>query len=218
MNEVSIRVFEAFAGYGSQSLACKEFEKKQNQFKFEVVGISEIDEDSVKAYNILHGNDIKNENDITEIDWHKVPDFNLFFYTFPCQDISWTGLKKGFDENSDTRSSLLWQCKKAIEIKKPKYLIMENVKSITYKNKPNNGERSNKENLGLWIKYLEEMGYKSTKMIMNASDYGIPQHRERYILISVLGKDELKMSHRKRQTPVVETVLERNVSSKYYLK
>lgn len=217
MKTIVLRVFEAFAGYGSQHLALKKFQDTHPEIHFEVVGRCDIDDASNKAYSVLNG-DIRNYYDITTINWGNVPSFDLFFYTFPCTDISWTGLRKGFEEGSGTRSSLLWECKKAIMTKKPKYLVMENVKSILYNNKPKYSERSNRENLDLWIRTLENKGYKSIGLVMNASDFGIPQHRERFILISVLGEDPLEITSDKKDIMPLVNILERKVSKEYYLK
>jgi DNA (cytosine-5)-methyltransferase 1 len=63
-----IKVFEAFAGYGSQHVALKRLREDYPQFQFEVVGISEIDKNALKAYASLHG-DIPNFGDISKINW-----------------------------------------------------------------------------------------------------------------------------------------------------
>lgn len=173
-----IRVFEAFAGYGSQSLALERLKENNPFFDYKVVGISEIDEDAVKAYNSLHQN-IFNYGDICNIDWLNIPDFDLFTYSFPCQDISTFGKLQGLGEGSGTRSSLLWECRKAIEIKKPKYLLMENVKALTYK--------KYKDDFSKWKRYLEKLGYTNYCEVLNAAYYGIPQKRERTFMVSILG-------------------------------
>lgn len=216
-NKIVLKVFEAFAGYGSQHLALKYLSKKYN-FRFEVVGICEINPDAVKAYKALHG-EVQNFGDISrEGIWNEVPDFDVFFYTFPCQDLSWTGLKKGFEEGSGTRSSLVWECRKAIAKKRPKYLLMENVKSITFDNRPAMGTRSNLANLQFWINTLKSLGYTSTGLVMNSFDYNVPQHRERYILISVLGEQPVEIVPPEKISLPMTNFLERNVPQNYYLK
>jgi DNA (cytosine-5)-methyltransferase 1 len=64
----TIRVFEAFAGYGSQALALKRLEKDFPQLHFDFVGISEIDRHAITAYRAIHG-DIPNFGDISKINW-----------------------------------------------------------------------------------------------------------------------------------------------------
>ena len=93
-----IKTFEAFAGYGSQLMALKRLERDYPEVHFEPVGISEIDENPIKAYKAVHG-DITNYGDISKIDWNNVPDFDLFTYSFPCQDVSSSGYQKGFAED-----------------------------------------------------------------------------------------------------------------------
>lgn len=125
-----VRMFEAFAGYGSQLMAMRRLEEKYpNEFKVIPVGISEIDKYAIEAYKAVHG-ETKNYGDISKINWDEVPDFDLFTYSFPCTDLSNAGLQKGFTEGSGTRSSLLWECRRAIVTKKPKYLMMENVAAL----------------------------------------------------------------------------------------
>ena len=78
-----LRVFEAFSGYGSQSLALERL-----GIEHEVVGISEIDKNAIKAYYALHSEDIPNFGDISKITPEDLPKFDLFTYSFPCLDIS----------------------------------------------------------------------------------------------------------------------------------
>ena len=95
-----LRVFEAFAGYGSQSLAFKYLKEKHPEFDFKVVGYSEIEPSAIQAYGLLHGRDITNYGDVTRIDWNEVPDFDFISWSSPCQDFSNAGLRQGGDEGS----------------------------------------------------------------------------------------------------------------------
>lgn len=80
----TVRLFEAFAGYGSQLMALRRLEKKYpDKIKVEPVGISEIDKYAIQAYKAVHG-EVKNYGDISKIDWNEVPDFDLFTYSSPC--------------------------------------------------------------------------------------------------------------------------------------
>ena len=169
-----LKVFEAFAGYGSQSLALK-----YDGIQHEVVGISEIDKWAIKAYNALHDN-VKNYGDIAKINPKDLPDFDLFTYSFPCQDISVAGYQKGINKN--TRSGLLYECEKIIEVKRPKYLLLENVKNLVGKKfKPQFDE---------WLKYLENMGYTNYWKVLSATDYGVAQSRKRVFCISILNDNK----------------------------
>ena len=175
----TIRVFEAFAGYGSQMMALKRLERDFPAISFESVGISEIDKNPINAYMAVHG-ETKNYGDISKIDWKDVPDFDLLTYSFPCTSISMAGLREGFTEGSGTASSLLWECRRTIKEKKPKYLLMENVKPIV--------NATNMPNFQKWLDFLTEMGYTNHWKILNAKDYGIPQHRERCFCVSILNE------------------------------
>jgi len=115
---IEIRIFEAFAGYGSQLMALRRLEKEYpDQIKVTPIGISEIEKNAVKAYKAVHG-EVPNYGDISKIDWSQVPDFDLFTYSSPCQDFSNAGLQRGGEAGSGTRSSLLWECERAIAAKK----------------------------------------------------------------------------------------------------
>lgn len=198
-----ITLFEAFAGYGSQSLSLRNIE-----VDYQTVGISEIDKYAIQAYRTLHG-DIKNYGDISLIDWNTVPDFDLFTYSFPCTDISVAGQMKGIDQGSGTRSSLLWECKKAIEIKKPKYLLMENVKNLLSKKFISHFLE--------WELWLTRQGYTNFTEVLNAKNFGVPQNRERVFMVSVLGDAWYNFPQPQRVITCIADILEDEVDSKYYL-
>lgn len=120
----------------------------------------------------------KNLGDIIGIDANNVPDMDLFTFSSPCTDISRAGTQEGFAEGTNTRSSLLWECEKILVTKKPKYIMMENVKDITSK--------KFKPYFDKWIKKLEDFGYECKWSIENAIDHDTPQVRERMILIGKL--------------------------------
>ena len=69
---MKIRVFEAFAGYGSQSIALELLAQTFPNFKYEVVGFSEIDRHAIKAYQAIHGDSVPNLGDISKINWRGV--------------------------------------------------------------------------------------------------------------------------------------------------
>lgn len=166
-----VRLFEAFSGYGSQSLALKRY-----GIDFEHVGIAEIDSYAVMAHKALHG-EVKNYGNITEILQQSLPDMDLFTYSFPCQDISVAGKNRGLDKDSGTRSSLLWECVKIIEAKQPGVLMMENVKNLVgKKHKPKFLE---------WLDQLDDLGYNNYWKIINAKWCGVPQNRERIFVVSI---------------------------------
>lgn len=118
---------------------------------------------------------IKNVGDISKV--KEFPSMDLFTYSFPCQSISFAGYGHGLDRGSGTRSSLLWECERVIEQQKPKYLLMENVKALL--------SVKHKHNFDIWKEWLDDMGYNSYVMVLNAKHFGIPQNRERVFMVSI---------------------------------
>lgn len=167
-----IKMIELFAGIGSQTQALK-----NAGIEHEVVAISEIDKYALQSYELLHGK-VLNLGDVSTIDPTTIPDCDLITYSFPCQDLSVAGAQLGADEGSGTRSSLLWECKKIIEAKKPRFLLMENVKNLV--------GSTHKKNFDKWLEYLSSLGYSNYWKVLNAVDYKVPQNRERVFCISIL--------------------------------
>ena len=197
-----LRVFEAFAGYGSQSIALRNL-----GIEHEVVAISEIDKYAIKAYEAIHG-PTNNLGDISKIDPKDIPDHDLFTYSFSCQDLSVAGKQAGLGKG--TRSGLLYECEKIIEAKKPKYLLLENVKNLVGKKfKPQFDE---------WLVYLESLGYTNYWKVLNAKDYGVPQNRERVFVVSILGEHEpYNFPDKTPLDKCIADILEDEVDEKYYI-
>lgn len=208
MVDKKIRVFEAFSGYGSQALALERLKKNYPKFDFEVVGISDIEENAVTVYNAIHGN-THNYGDISKINWEDVPDFDLFTYSFPCQDLSSMGKQRGLTEGSGTRSSLLWECLRVIESKKPKYLLMENVKALTFE--------ENQKEFNRWIKILEDLGYSNYYKVLNSLDYNVPQHRERVFMVSILGDEYYEFPGKIPRKRTLHDILDNNVPDRCWV-
>ena len=209
--EDPLRVFTAFSGYDSQCLALNRL-----GIDYDLVGWSEIDPAAIKAHDALFPQYAdRNYGDISKIDWSVVPDFDLFTYSFPCTDLSNAGRQAGFDEGSGTRSSLLWECRKAISVKRPKYMMLENVKALL----------SDKfvDLFKKWCEELESYGYVNYYDILNSKDFGVPQSRERVFVISILKTEDEPDPYYEFPRPIplkktVEDVLEDDVPEKYYMK
>ena len=212
-NKENIRVFTAFAGYDSQCLALERLKRDYPEFDYELVGWSEIDGYAIMAHNALFPQwSERNYGDISKIDWEQVPDFDLFTYSFPCTDVSNAGRQAGLAEGSGTRSSLLWECCKAIEIKKPKWLVMENVDALV-----------SKKFIGYfhkWTNWLFKQGYTSFSQVLNAKDYGVPQNRKRVFCVSIrdFGSGEFHFPKPIGCERRLRDVLESGVDERYYLK
>lgn len=169
--EHPLRLVELFAGIGAQAAALERMGVPYTST------VCEIDPKAYDAYCAIHG-PAPNLGDITEVE--RLPECDMLTYSFPCQDLSTAGLRKGMAEGSGTRSSLLWEVGRLLDASpKPRWLVMENVAAILHaKNRPF---------FDRWVGRLSDMGYVSTWKVLNALDYGVPQHRERCIMVSVLG-------------------------------
>lgn len=209
--ENPLRCFFAFEGYNSQGLALNRLKRDFPDFDWVCVGRSEIDKYAIAAADALfpEAKD-KNFGSITDINWDEIPDFDLFTYSFPCQDISNAGKQKGFIEGSGSRSSLLWECRRAIEAKRPRFLLMENVKALVQKKFMPEFQR--------WIDTLADLGYASFWQALNAKDFGIPQNRERVFMVSILGDATFELPKPFPLEKRLRDVLEDNVDESYYLR
>lgn len=148
---------------------------------YELINYCEIDKYASKAYSLIHHiPESKNLWDITKVNETALPsDVDLITYGFPCQDISIAGKKQGFvsEDGKKTRSGLFFDALRIIEHCKPKVAIAENVKNLTSKNM--------KGIFDIVLNSLDEAGYNCYWKVMNAADYGIPQSRERVIIVSI---------------------------------
>ena len=175
-----LKVLSLFSGIGA-------FEKglSNKEIEYELVNYCEIDEHASKCYSAIHNEDeAKNLWDVTKVDAYEIQDFDLLTHGSPCQDVSINGSQLGADENSGTRSSLLWETVRIIKAKKPKYIVWENVKNaISVKHIHNVDE---------YIETLSRIGYKSSYKVLNSKNYNIPQNRERVFIISILDGNEFK--------------------------
>ncbi|WP_334290787.1 DNA (cytosine-5-)-methyltransferase [Mycoplasmoides pirum] len=124
--------------------------------------------------------------DITKVSYKDIPkNIDIFTYSFPCQDLSIQGKQKGMAKNSNTRSGLLWEVERIFkdinknfkQTEKPKYLLLENVKNIV--------SQKHIDSYNLWLIFLEKIGYVSKTYILNSSNFGSAQNRERVFCLSV---------------------------------
>lgn len=134
----------------------------------------------------------------------------IMTYSFPCQDLSLAGKGKGMSDTS-TRSGMLWEVERILSEceDKPQILLMENVPQV-------HGE-GNKEDFNKWQLRLEEMGYKNYWRDLIATDYGIPQTRNRCFMVSLLGDYNYTFPKPIPLKLKLKDMLEDNVDEKYYL-
>lgn len=203
--ENPLRVVTLCSGYDSQLMAIRNI-----GVPYKCIGWSEIDKYAIMAHNAVFPELAGlNLGDMTKIDWSQVPDFDLLTYSTPCTDFSNAGKQAGGTEGSGTRSSILWYTREAIIAKKPKYLLMENVKAlVSDKFRP------------LFLKWCDELtsyGYTNFCKVLNAKDYGVPQNRERIFVVSIKDADWFDFPHPIKLEKRLKDVLEDRVDEKYYL-
>lgn len=201
MNKV--KILELFGGIGAIRKAFINL-----KIPYEVVDYVEIDKACVKSYNALFGESYKPKSVVG----YKAPDvkIDLVMHGSPCQDFSRIGKKQGGVKNSGTRSSLLFETIRIIkEMKeKPKWIIWENVKGVL--------DRNMRDSFFIYLKELENLGYKSKYEILNAMDFGIPQKRERIFVVSLFGENNFSFNKLERkETRALSEFLENNVSELY---
>lgn len=135
--------------------------------------------------------------DITKIPLSMIPSHDLLAAGFPCQPFSISGKMKGFE---DTRGTLIYNVFKIIEAKKPKAVLLENVKHLVHHDKGNT--------LKTILAGLSNLGYKPSWKVLNASDFGVPQNRERLIIVAHKQKmfdfSKLELKPRKRIKDILD--------------
>ena len=134
----------------------------------------------------------------------------IFTYSFPCQDLSLAGKGKGMSDTS-TRSGMLWEVERILTEceNKPQILLMENVPQVH--------SEDNLEDFNKWKLRLEELGYKNYFKDLIATDYGIPQTRNRCFMVSLLGDYSYTFPKPIPLKLKLKDMLEDNVDEKYYL-
>jgi len=162
----SFTYIDLFAGIGG-------FHQAANAFDGTCVFASEIDPHAQYAYAANYN--LQPYGDITKIDATDIPNHDILFAGFPCQPFSIIGGMKGFE---DTRGTLFFDIARILEEKKPKMFMLENVKQLSTHNKGNT--------LKTIISILEALGYKVYWKVLNALDFGLPQKRERTIIVGFL--------------------------------
>lgn len=159
-----IRFIDLFAGIGGFRLGLESIGAK-------CVFSSEIDEHAISMYEAnFHEN---SKCDITTLDPSTIPDFDILCAGFPCQAFSISGKQKGFEDA--TRGTLFFDICRILSEKKPPYFILENVKNLETHDKGNT--------LYVMLRELNDLGYSVSYKVLNAKDFGVPQNRERIILV-----------------------------------
>lgn len=157
------KYIDLFAGIGGFHLAL-------NSMGAECVFASEWDKFAAETYrqNFL----LKPFGDITQIDEKLIPMHDILCGGFPCQAFSISGKQKGFE---DTRGTLFFDIARILDYHKPKVLFLENVKNLA--------KHDDGKTLNTILRTLENLGYNVFSKVLNSSNFGLPQNRERVYIV-----------------------------------
>ncbi len=188
---------DLFAGIGGFHIAAKSLGGK-------CIFASEIDAQAKKAYEANYG--IKVSGDITKIKAQDIPDHDMLYAGFPCQPFSIIGNRLGFE---DIRGTLFFEIIIILKKKTPPSFILENVKQLATHNK--------KQTINKIIESLESLGYKVVYRVLNALNYGLPQKRERVVIVGFIDKSaEFKWPPPPPKYIPLSEIIENKADKKHY--
>jgi DNA (cytosine-5)-methyltransferase 1 len=169
---------ELFSGVGGFRKAM-EYVSKDLHVPFVTIGFSEIDKNATKTY--MANFDTQGETVLGDIvtfindrkRFNSLPKIDILTGGFPCQTFSMMGKQAGFAED---RGQMFFRIMDIVKKKKPNYLILENVRNLV------NHDKGNTFKVILY--YLEKAGYNVQHDIFNTEDFGLPQKRQRTIIVA----------------------------------
>ena len=203
--QATIKIGTMFLGIGAIEYAFKRL-NLNTKIKFA------CDNDQFVKQSYFANYEIENDNwytDVYDIDGAKyLGEIDLLVGGSPCQSFSMVGKRRGFE---DTRGTLFYEFARVVKESQPKVFIYENVKGLV------NHDGGNTFDI---IKAtFDELGYRYFYQVLNAKDYGMPQHRERIFVIGFKDQsvdftfpEPIHLEH------TMQDFLEDFIDSKYYLK
>ena len=200
----NIRFIDLFCGIGGFRYASQRAFDNLD-IKGECVFSSDIDSYAQDSYEANFGE--RPYGDITKIETNGIPDFDLLFGGFPCQAFSICGLQKGFEDN--TRGTLFFDIARIIKEKQPQAFVLENVKNLISHNNGNT--------LKTILETLrDELGYHVDYKLLNALDFGLPQKRERIIIVGSKKPFIMDWNFDIKKKKNLADILEKDVDKKHY--
>lgn len=197
INSVYRTIIDLFSGLGGMRIP---FEK----LGYKIVFSSDWNEDAQAIYLKNFGE--TPFGDITEISAENIPDHDILLGGFPCQAFSIMGDRKGFE---DTRGTLFFEIARIISVKKPKAILLENVKQLV--------RHDSGKTFEVILNVLNELGYSTHWKVLNGLDFGLPHKRERVFIVGFYG------DHKEFEFPCfqgvkkeLEDILEIDVPRKYF--
>tara|TARA_R110001583_G_C5626185_1_gene406642 strand:+ start:233 stop:1213 length:981 start_codon:yes stop_codon:yes gene_type:complete len=202
MYKEKLKFIDLFCGIGGFRVAFEEA-CEENEIQSECVFSSDIDKYAQDSYEANFGE--RPAGDITLIDEKEIPDHDILFGGFPCQPFSIIGQMKGMD---DTRGTLFFDIARIIKEKKPKAFILENVKQLV-------GHDGGKT-LKVIVQALKDIGYHVQYSVLNALDYGLPQKRERVVIVGHREPIMFTFPNPEKPYKSLKKILEKKVEDKYF--
>ena len=199
----TLKFIDLFCGIGGFRIAMDQACKENNIIP-ECVFSSDIDKHCQDSYEKNFGE--RPYGDITTIDPKDIPDHDILYGGFPCQPFSIIGKRKGF---ADIRGTLFHNIASIIKEKQPKAFVLENVKQLV--------GHDNGKTLKVILDVLRlDLGYTVTATVLNALDYGLPQKRERVVIVG--HKDPILFTYPQPVRPFkpLEDILEKKVDKKHF--
>jgi DNA (cytosine-5)-methyltransferase 1 len=187
--------------------------KYYNSNSMEIVYANDIDDNACKIFKENFGITPDNR-DIREVKTEEIPEFDILTGGFPCQSFSIVAQNPKRLGVKDERGKLFFEMCRILRERKPKCFIAENVKGILTANK--------RSAFPLILKEFEESGYDVQYQILNSADYGVPQKRERVIIVGFRKDLNITFSFPKAEIDdetkyiPLKTVIEKRVDEKYF--
>lgn len=184
-----LQFVDMFCGIGGFHIAMQNLGAK-------CVFACDIDKEARKAYHANFG--MHPHGDITKLDLEKIPDHDVFCAGFPCQPFSIIGARGGLE---DTRGTLFFDIARILKAKRPRAIMLENVRQL----KTHNNGRT----FGRIAEVLQNLGYGIKHAILDARNFGLPQKRERIIIVGMLsGIERFEFPQNKEKMTPLSDILE----------
>ena len=161
-----LKFIDLFAGIGGIRIPFDEL-------GYKCVFSSEWDKAAADTYEANFGD--RPAGDITKIPAADIPEHDLLLAGFPCQAFSIMGKRQGF---ADTRGTMFFEIERILEYHKPPFIFLENVKQLV--------SHDSGRTFTVILDRLDKLGYKVKWKVLNALDFGLPQKRERVIIVGFL--------------------------------
>ena len=199
MTTTKFKFIDLFAGIGGMRIALERAGGK-------CVFTSEWDGPCQVMYEANFGE--KPFGDITKLDAESVPNHDILTGGFPCQAFSIIGNKLGF---SDTRGTLFFDIERILKVKRPKAFLLENVKQLTTHNEG--------QTFQVILDCLKTLGYFVHYKVLNGLDFGVPQKRERVVIVGFKENYSFKFPQKKSGAKILSDILqpEDEIEKKHFL-